>query len=230
MRTRLKVCCIADHDEAATAVRLGACALGLVAVLPSGARVLDEHTLPALAATIPPPVARFLLTSSTAPEEIVAQAVAARVDTVQLADEVPLSVYQALRRGAPHVRIAQVLHVQGPEVVPQAQSVAPHVDALILDSGTPKAEVPVFGGTGRVHDWSLSRQVVTAVGIPVFLAGGITAANVGLAVEQVRPFGIDVCSGVRSDGRLDPAKLSDLVRALVAADLAALDAHVSSPA
>lgn len=230
MRTRLKVCCIADQQEAATAIRLGACAIGLIAVLPNGRRVLDEVTLPALAAAIPPPVSRFLLTSNTEPGRIVEQVLAARVDAVQLADEVALNVYEALRRGAPHVRIVQVLHVEGPEVVQQAQRIAAHVDAIILDSGTPKAEVPVFGATGRVHDWSLSRKVVITVPVPVFLAGGITAENVALAVTQVRPYGIDVCSGVRSDGRLDSAKLRALVRALVAADLAVLDDHVPSPA
>jgi phosphoribosylanthranilate isomerase len=70
----------------------------------------------------------------------------------------------------------------------------------------------------RVHDWPTSAAIVRASPVPVFLAGGLTAANVGAAIARVRPFAVDVCSGGRTDGRLDPAKLRAFVAAVGAAE------------
>ena len=89
-----------------------------------------------------------------------------------------------------------------------------HVDALLLDSGNPSLAVKELGGTGRTHDWKLSRRIRDSVSIPVFLAGGLTPSNVADAVAAVEPFGLDVCSGVRSDGNLDPVKLRAFVDAV----------------
>jgi phosphoribosylanthranilate isomerase len=78
--------------------------------------------------------------------------------------------------------------------------------------------VKLLGGTGRIHDWAVSRRVVEAVREPVFLAGGLNPGNVGDAIRSVRPFGVDVCSGLRTAGRLDDAKLTDFMAAVAAAD------------
>ena len=91
---------------------------------------------------------------------------------------------------------------------------APFVDAFLLDSGKPGAAIPTLGGTGDVHDWDISAAFVAASPRPVFLAGGLTAANVGAAIARVRPFGVDLCSGVRTDDRLDAAKLAAFVGAV----------------
>jgi phosphoribosylanthranilate isomerase len=96
--------------------------------------------------------------------------------------------------------------------------VAPEVDALLLDSGNQSLPVKELGGTGRTHDWSVSRRIVEAAPVPVYLAGGLTPDNVGEAVRRVRPFGVDVCSGVRSGGRLDEARLAAFAAAVRAAD------------
>ncbi len=105
----------------------------------------------------------------------------------------------------------QVIHVNGPESVDEAISVAPHVDAILLDSGNRTAAIKELGGTGRVHDWNLSKQIREAVDVPVFLAGGLNSDNVAAAIEQVRPFGVDVCSGVRTEGQLDQNKLAQFL-------------------
>jgi phosphoribosylanthranilate isomerase len=165
-------------------------------------------------------VSRFLLTSRTDPAAIVAHVRACGVDTVQLVDAVSDAVYAALRREAPAVRIVQVLHVEGAAVLDDVRRADRLVDALLLDSGRPGAAVRELGGTGRVHDWALSRRVVEAARCPVFLAGGLRVENVARAVEQVRPYGLDVCSGVRSDGRLDGRKLAAFVAAVEAKDAA----------
>lgn len=218
MRTRLKVCCIASAHEAALAVRAGADALGLVAEMPSGPGPIPDSLIREIVVTVPPGVATFLLTSRSEPNAVVDHVLSAGVNTVQLVDEVDDAVYLTLRRHAPGVRIVQVLHVQDSRVLDDAAHVASHVDAMLLDSGRPNAAVKELGGTGRTHDWTLSARLVAQSPVPVYLAGGIRSDNVREAIKTVRPFGIDLCSGVRTNGSLDAAKLHALVAAIREAD------------
>ena len=217
MATRIKVCCIASVAEARLAASLGASALGLVAAMPSGPGPIDDALIATIATHVPPPVSRFLLTSRTAPSDVVAHARATHVDTVQLVDAVPEATYAALREALPHVRIVQVLHVEGEAQIAEARQAAPHVHALLLDRGRPSAKVKELGGTGRVHDWSVSAEIVRAVDVPVFLAGGLRADNVGEAIRAVRPYGVDICSGVRTQGALSEEKLRAFVDAVARA-------------
>lgn len=218
MRTRLKVCCISSVEEAALAVRQGADALGLVGEMPSGPGPIADALIREIAQAAPPGVATFLLTSRTEPDAVVDHVLSVGVNTVQLVDDVPEETYAALRQSAPSVKIVQVLHVQDRGVVQEAERVGAWVDAILLDSGRPGAAVKELGGTGRVHDWALSAEVVRRVGRPVYLAGGIRPENVGEAMRLVRPFGIDLCSGVRTNGGLDAGKLGALVMAMRGAD------------
>ncbi len=213
---RVKICCIASVEEAALAVRHGAAALGLVSRMPSGPGPIPDDLIAEIAAWAPPAVATFLLTSETEPDAIIDHVRRCGTSTVQLVDAVAPQAYAALRQTLPHVKIVQVIHVMGPESVDAAKEAAPHVDALLLDSGRPGAAVKELGGTGRVHDWSLSRRIVEEVARPVFLAGGLNPSNVAEACARVRPFGVDVCSGVRIDGRLDAARLAEFFGALAA--------------
>lgn len=210
-RPRLKVCCIGSVEEARTAVRLGADALGLVGPMPSGPGVIPADRIAAIARAVPPPVDVWLLTSSQDPDEIARQADAAGVTAVQIVDAVERSAYARLREALPGRRLVQVVHVGGAETVAEAEAVAPHVDAVLLDSGDPGGAVKTLGGTGRVHDWEVSRTVRERLDVPVFLAGGLRPDNVAEAVRTVGPFGLDVCSGVRTGGRLDVEKLAALV-------------------
>ena len=212
-RPRIKVCCISSVNEAWTAIRAGASALGLVSAMPSGPGVIGDELIAEIAARVPPGVATFLLTSATDADAIIRQQRTARVNTLQLVDAVPPDVYPVLRAELPGVAVVQVIHVTGPESVDEARAVVPHVNAILLDSGNPAAAVKELGGTGRVHDWALSRRIREAVDVPLYLAGGLRPENVAEAVARVGPFGLDVCSGVRTDGRLDPAKLAALVAA-----------------
>jgi len=212
-RTRLKVCCIASVDEAQLAIAAGADALGLVARMPSGPGPIDDDLIATIADTVCPPVATFLLTCEVDPDAVVGHVRRTRVNTVQLVDDaVKPDVYAALRKAAPAVRIVQVVHVRARDSVALALAAADHVDALLLDSGNPHARE--LGGTGRTHDWVLSREIAERSARPVFLAGGIGPSNVADAIERVRPFGIDLCSGVRTNGALDEAKLIALTAAM----------------
>ena len=218
MPTRIKVCCITTPEEAALAVLHGAAALGLVSAMPSGPGVISEEQIAAIAARVPPGVATFLLTSRTAAAEILDQQRRCGVNTLQLVDRVAPGAHAALRSALPGIKLVQVIHVGGDDSVEEARMVAPEVDAILLDSGNQALPVKELGGTGRTHDWTVSRRIVEAVPVPVYLAGGLTAANVGEAIRQVRPFGVDICSGVRCDGRLDEARLAAFVAAVRAAD------------
>lgn len=214
MRVRLKVCCIASVEEAQSALAHGADALGLVGPMPSGPGPIPLETIAQIAAATPPPVATFLLTSETLPEAIVAQWERCRTTTVQLTDRVVPEHYAVLRAQLPGIKLVSVIHVSGPGSLTEAHTFAPLADALLLDSGNPNLAVKELGGTGRTHDWELSAAICRAVSVPVFLAGGLHADNLIAAVQQVRPFGVDLCSGVRTDGHLDLKKLARFVAAL----------------
>jgi phosphoribosylanthranilate isomerase len=194
--------------EARLAVGAGASALGLVGPMPSGPGVIDDALIAEIASVVPPPIATFLLTSETRAEAIVAHVRRCGTNTVQLVDRVETGAHAAIRRALPQVKIVQVLHVTDADVVGEARALADAVDAFLLDSGNPNLVVKELGGTGRVHDWDLSRRIVDAVDRPVFLAGGLRADNVAEAIARVRPFGLDLCSSVRTDGRLDREKLA----------------------
>ncbi len=195
-------------EEARLAVTAGASALGLVGEMPSGPGVIDDALIAEIAAAVPPPVATFLLTSETRADAIVDHLHRCGTNTVQLVDRAEEGAHAAIRRALPQVKIVQVLHVAAADVVDEARALANGVDAFLLDSGNPDLAVKELGGTGRVHDWGLSRRIVEAVHRPVFLAGGLRADNVAEAIERVRPFGVDLCSSVRSRGRLDGDKLA----------------------
>ena len=214
MNPRIKICCIASVDEARLAIGHGASALGLVSAMPSGPGPIAEELIAEIAAQIPPPIATFLLTSLQEPEAVIEQQRRCGCNTLQLVDTFPLDGYAKLHRALPGVRIVQVIHVIDDASVAEAQAVAPYVDALLLDSGNPALAVKELGGTGRTHNWELSRQIVESVDRPVFLAGGLRAENVAAAIRTVRPFGIDVCSGVRTDGKLDAVRVAAFVRAV----------------
>jgi phosphoribosylanthranilate isomerase len=207
-RPRVKICCIASADEAALAVRHGAAAVGFVSAMPSGPGVIADELIAEIAATVPLGVASFLLTCEQDATAIVDQQRRARVNTLQLCDRVAPSAYRELRRALPGIAIVQVVHVTGPESLEEAASITPHVDGLLLDSGNQALAVKELGGTGRVHDWAISRRIRETVDRPIFLAGGLTPDNAARAVADVGPFGLDVCSGVRTNGRLDEAKLA----------------------
>ncbi len=130
------------------------------------------------------------------------------MNTIQICDRLQPGSFEQLRRALPGVSLVQVIHVTGEESVSEAASVAPFVDAILLDSGNQSLPIKELGGTGHTHDWSVSREITETVRVPVFLAGGLRSENVAGAIRTVGPFAVDVCSGVRTNGELDEVKLS----------------------
>ena len=215
----VKICCIASVEEARLAQAHGAAALGLVSAMPSGPGVIDDACIADIAAAMRGTGLRsFLLTARTDSAAIAAQHAAAGTTTLQLVDALPVAELRRLRVLCPGVELVQVIHVTDAAALAQAEAVAPWVDALLLDSGNPALAVKQLGGTGRTHDWGLSRRIRDAVAPrPLWLAGGLRAHNVAQAIAAVRPHGLDLCTGVRREGRLDAALLADFMAAVRAA-------------
>lgn len=214
MRTRVKICCISSIHEAQTAIKHGADALGLVGPMPSGPGVLTDELIAQIVPIVPPPIATFLLTSETDAEAIITHHQRVYTNTIQIVDTLSSGTYRQIRAALPHVRLVQVLHVLGEQTIDEAIEVAEQVDAILLDSGNPNLAIKELGGTGRTHNWQVSKRLVEAVNIPVFLAGGIKAENVREAIETVQPFGLDLCSSVRTNGKLDDRKLEAFFEAV----------------
>ena len=207
MKPRIKICCIASIGEANLAIRYGASAIGLVSEMPSGPGVIPDNLIGEIAGIVPPGVASFLLTSKQSTSSIIEQQRKTKVNTIQICDRVSIESYIELRNALPGIAIVQVIHVTGPESLEEAKRVRPYVNAILLDSGNQSLPVKELGGTGRVHNWNISRAIREKVAVPIYLAGGINATNVVEAIKKVQPFGIDVCSGVRTNGKLDEIKL-----------------------
>jgi phosphoribosylanthranilate isomerase len=214
---RIKICCISSVAEARMAIELGASALGLVSAMPSGPGVIREEQIAEIAATIPPAIGSFLLTSKQDVASIVDQQRWCGTNCVQLCDRLTSGSPQELKAAMPGVSVVQVVHVNGPDSLEEAMAIASGVDAILLDSGNQSLAVKELGGTGRRHDWNLSRRIREQVSVPIFLAGGLKAENVAEAIQAVEPFGLDLCSGVRTDGQLDREKLTRFFAAVKAA-------------
>lgn len=197
MLTRVKICCISSIEEANMAIRFGASALGLVANMPSGPGVISDEEIFAISKSVPPAIATFMLTSETSADKIILHHKRTLTNTIQIVDELTQGTYEKIKEALPAIKIVQVIHVIDEKSIDEAIRISHSVDALLLDSGNPTLAIKELGGTGRVHNWSLSKKIVDQSKVPVFLAGGLTADNVKQAIAEVQPFGLDLCSGVK---------------------------------
>lgn len=214
VRTRLKVCCISSLAEAALAIRYGADAIGLVGDMPSGPGIIGDDLAREIAKNTPPAVDTFLLTSRERAEDIADHVQSCGTTTVQVVRHIVPSEHASLARRLPATRRVQVIHVEDEGALELVRAYEPYVHAFLLDSGRPSSAVPELGGTGRSHDWGISSEIVRRTSRPVFLAGGLRPGNVRQALETVRPFGVDLCSGVRTNECLDEEKLRDFTSRL----------------
>src|SRR5258705_5398024 len=208
IKPRVKICCIASVAEAWLAINRGASAIGLASAMRRGPGPIAEDLIAEIAATVPPAVGSFLLTCHQDVRSIIEQQRRLKVNTIQICDRLTDGSHEDLRRALPGISLVQVVHVSGPESIDEALAVGPFVDVVLLDSGNQSLEIKELGGTGRTHDWSLSRKIREQIDVPLFLAGGLKATNVAEAIREVQPFGVDVCRGLRTHGRLDQEKLA----------------------
>ncbi len=210
--TKVKICCISSVEEAELAIKYGASALGLVSEMPSGPGVISEKKISEIADKIPPAVSSFLLTSKLTSNDIIKQHKICGTNVIQLVDWVEKVTRLRLKAKLPGIKIVQVIHMYDEEPVKLAINAASSSDALLLDSGNPNLGVKELGGTGKTHNWDLSKEIVERVDIPVFLAGGLNVENIADAIKHVKPFGVDLCNGVRTNGNLDEKKLAEFFK------------------
>ncbi|NNE30466.1 MAG: phosphoribosylanthranilate isomerase [Saprospiraceae bacterium] len=211
---KVKICCISSIEEARLAVQAGAGALGLVGPMPSGPGVISLEEIANIVQTIPGDQDTFLLTSKTTVEDVLEEHGLAKTSTIQIVDDTPNEILSILKTELPEVNLVQVVHVIDDASLSYALEKASFADMLLLDSGNPGLQVKELGGTGRTHNWSISRKIVEQSPVPVFLAGGLRAENVRQAIDRVHPYGLDLCSGVRTKGQLDPKKLETFFEAV----------------
>ncbi len=214
-KIRVKICCISSKEEAKMAVHYGASALGLVGKMPSGPGIITDELIHDIAKMVPPPIATFLLTSETNSESIIEHYKKVNTSTIQIVDALNDRQYQKIREALPNVKIVQVIHVLDENSIREAVEISSFGDAILLDSGNPNLSTKVLGGTGRIHNWDLSKKIRENISIPVFLAGGINKDNVRQAIDHVQPFGVDLCTSVRTNGKLDEKKLEDFFKTIL---------------
>jgi len=214
MKVKVKICCISSIEEASLAIAHGAAAIGLVGRMPSGPGIITDELIHSIAKTVPPPIDSFLLTSETTAEAIIEHHNKVNTTTIQMVDALTDRQYHKIREAIPHVKLVQVIHVLDEKAVQEAIEISEWVDAILLDSGNPNLSTKVLGGTGKIHNWDLSKKIRENISIPTYLAGGINKDNIRKAIDHVQPYGIDLCSSVRTNGQLDERKLEELFKAL----------------
>ena len=215
MKIKVKICCISSIEEAKLAIVHGAAAIGLVGRMPSGPGIITDELINSIAKTVIPPIDSFLLTSETTAEAIIEHHNKVNTTTIQMVDALSGREYHKIREAIPHVKLVQVIHVLDEKAVQEAIEIAEWVDAILLDSGNPNLSTKVLGGTGKTHNWDLSKKIRENISIPTYLAGGINKDNIRMAINHVQPYGIDLCSSVRTNGQLDERKLEELFKALL---------------
>lgn len=215
MKVKVKICCISSIEEAKLAIAHGAAAIGLVGRMPSGPGIITDELIHSIAKTVLPPIDTFLLTSETTAEAIIAHHNKVNTTTIQMVDALTGREYHKIREAIPHVKLVQVIHVLDEKAVQEAIEISEWVDAILLDSGNPNLSTKVLGGTGKTHNWDLSKKIRENISIPTYLAGGINKDNIRNAIEHVQPSFIDLCSSVRTNGQLDERKLEELFKALL---------------
>jgi phosphoribosylanthranilate isomerase len=212
---KVKICCVSSIEEASLAIAHGAAAIGLVGRMPSGPGIITDDLIHSIAKTVLPPIDSFLLTSETTAEAIIEHHNKVNTTTIQMVDALTDRQYHKIREAIPHVKLVQVIHVLDEKAVQEAIEISEWVDAILLDSGNPNLSTKVLGGTGKTHNWDLSKKIRENISIPTYLAGGINKDNIRMAIDHVQPYGIDLCSSVRTNGQLDERKLEELFKALL---------------
>jgi len=213
-KTHIKICCISSVEEAKIAISAGASAIGLVGHMPSGPGVISDELIAEIASSTPKQIDTFLLTSETSVDKIIEHHSKVNTTTIQIVDALTQGNHLELKKALPNIKIVQVLHVLDKSSIDEALEISNYVDTILLDSGNPNLVTKELGGTGKIHNWEISKQIVQKVKVPVFLAGGLNPSNAFKAIDEVNPFGLDLCSGVRTNGKLDQLKLTSFFNAI----------------
>ena len=204
-RTRIKICGLTREEDVDAAANSGADALGFV-FFPQSKRNVETTRAATLVKRVPPFVTRIGLFVNPSPAGVHGVLDSVALDVLQFQGDESPEFCEGL--GHPYIKVARMR--PGLDLIEFARSY-PSARGLLLD-----AYVGDFGGSGQVFDWSL---VPLGLSVPIIVAGGLTALNVGTVIRQLRPWGVDVSSGVESaKGIKDAAKIAAFVAAVKNAD------------
>jgi phosphoribosylanthranilate isomerase len=205
--TRVKICGIKSVEDARLAVEFGADAIGLlVGQLHNSPDFITPEQAKHIVGEMPPFVSTVLVTHLHDREKIAELVTDVCPSTLQLHGKSRPADTRFLRQQFPQLKISKALHANAEGVEDEAETWVKYVDAILLDTSSP--ETDQVGGTGRTHDWAVSAHMVGTLRKPVILAGGLTPGNVANAIAKVRPFAVDVNSGIKNAaGFKDPEKL-----------------------
>ena len=208
----VKICGVRRQEDALLAAELGADAIGLL--------VGQKHTSPDfifttvakdIARALPPSVEAVLVTHVEDLDELERLLQQSEIRTIQLHSEIAPSSVERLRGRLPHLKIFKSINIISADSVAYPEAFEKLVGGFVLDSIN--VATGQLGGTGKTHDWSVSRQIVMRyLEIPIILAGGLNSENVRSAIEYVHPFGVDVNSGTKApDGFKDTRKIEEFI-------------------
>jgi len=215
---KVKICCIKSKIELRKVIDEGVRDLGFVSQMPSGPGIIDDQTIKELALYAPKDVNTFLLTSRKTSKAVIQQWSHCRTTTIQLCWPFSSESLHQIEQALPDVNIVPVLHVNGTTSLKKAHQMLQTNHSILLDTGNPKAKIPTLGGTGATHNWGISQKIRRAwPHREIWLAGGLNAANVQIAIRNVDPSGVDVCSGVRTNDQLDFSKLRAFLKQVATA-------------
>ena len=209
----VKICGIRRHEDALIAAELGADAIGLlVGQRHNSPDFISAAVAREISRTLPPSVEAVLVTQITEVDEIERLLRQSGITAVQLHSEITADSVANLRTRFPDLKVFKSVHVISAESVRYPEGFSKVVDGFVLD--TINVATDQVGGTGNIHDWSISQEIVTRFpDIPIILAGGLNSKNVRSAIESVHPFGVDVNSGTKgSDGFKDARKMREFIR------------------
>jgi phosphoribosylanthranilate isomerase len=207
---RVKICGNRSIDEILMAIQAGADAVGLiVGALHYTEDSLNPETANEILNRIPPFVNSVLVTHLLKAEDVLEVFQNVSTNTIQLQGNIEEREIRILKEMLINVKFIKTVHVQDERAIKIAESIAPLVDAIHLDSINGER----IGGTGITHDWSISRRIVSRVNKPVILAGGLSPKNIEEAIAAVSPFAVDANSGLEyENGDKDPIKVRDFIR------------------
>ena len=203
---KAKICGLTRKEDALFAAYNGADAIGVVNVRESK-RYVKLSDAREIFRAMPPFVSRVLVASPTRVCEV-REIERSGADFLQLHSVEDIMLIKEIREST-RMRLIKQLPVTGKESIEQAEVFSNLVDAILLDSKTKDC----MGGTGVVHDWDISREIVARIKKPVILAGGLNPGNVLDAIEKVQPYAVDVASGVETTpGIKDKTKIEEFIR------------------
>lgn len=216
---KVKICGMRCAEDVDMAVRCGADAVGFITEVPVHTpRKIDSDTASRLIGRVPPFVDSVLVIMPADARQALELIRKGRPDAIQIHNDLGARDIGMIRDGLDgnRQRIIKTLTVPAGagraarSLIAQIEELESSglIDAVLLDS----AKAGMSGGTGLTHDWSVSREIVENTEIPIILAGGLRPENVRSAVEEVRPFAVDTASGVETEGKKDPAKVSRFIK------------------